>query len=257
GIWYARWKRFKFEEGVRMLQKLTADCHTQPFKGPFSVTRIQPSAIFTENTRDSAFGPLSTIDHAVMSEGLTVKMHEHVNDEIFSYVFSGTSYHKDSDGFEVPLTPGKLMMMNAGSGFKHEEMVKEGQVEMLQIFVRPDQSNLKPMIQFHDKPSDQRDWYVMVGPKSSDAPIIVRNNVYIFDAHPKSGDTLNIPEYEGYQPFLYVLDGEISVNDITLGKQEAVTDLDDSIPPLTVHKDATLVLFLVDLQSTGTLDGTI
>src|SRR5699024_3238630 len=155
--------------------------------------------------RDSAFGPLSTIDHAVMSEGLTVKMHEHVNDEIFSYVFSGTSYHKDSDGFEVPLTPGKLMMMNAGSGFKHEEMVKEGQVEMLQIFVRlvpltpgklmmmnagsgfkheemvkegqvemlqifvrPDQSNLKPMIQFHDKPSDQRDWYVMVGPKSSD-----------------------------------------------------------------------------------------
>src|SRR5699024_3464337 len=103
----------------------------------------------------------------------------------------------------------------------------------------------------------QRDWYVMVGPKSSDAPIIVRNNVYIFDAHPKSGDTLNIPEYEGYQPFLYVLDGEISVNDITLGKQEAVTDLDDSIPPLTVHKDATLVLFLVDLQSTGTLDGTI
>ena len=49
----------------------------------------------------------------------------------------GTSYHKDSAGFEAPIAPGKLMMMNAGESFWHEEKVKEEYVEMLQIFFRP------------------------------------------------------------------------------------------------------------------------
>ncbi len=247
----------KWKENVRYVEKA---CFTLPyetvFTGSFSITRIQPSKVL-QDVRNSLFGSLSVIDHAMMNKGLTVKMHEHVNDEIFSYVWSGTSYHKDSDGFEVPVTPGKLMMMNAGSGFQHEETVKEGEVEMLQIFVRPYESNLEPMIQFHDKPIDQRDWYLMAGPPTSDAPIFVRNNIYILDAHPKRGDTLNVPVYKGYQPFLYVMNGEISIKHITLGKQEAVTDVDHPLPPLTVNKDATLVLFLVDLQSTGSLDGTI
>ena len=47
------------------------------------------------------------------------------------------------------------MMMNAGAGFWHEEKVKEDEVEMLQIFVRPNETDLSPEIQFHDKPDRQ------------------------------------------------------------------------------------------------------
>ncbi|WP_087973242.1 pirin family protein [Oceanobacillus rekensis] len=104
-----------------MLQKLSAGYHAQPFRGPFSITRIQPSDILKEETDDSAFGPLSNIDHAIMKKGLTIKMHEHVNDEIFSYVWKGTSYHNDSAGFETLISPGKLMMVNARYSFWHEE----------------------------------------------------------------------------------------------------------------------------------------
>lgn len=31
-----------------MIQKLTADNHKQPFKGPFTITRIQPGDILIE-----------------------------------------------------------------------------------------------------------------------------------------------------------------------------------------------------------------
>ena len=87
------------------------------------------------------------------------------------------------------------MMMNAGAGFWHEEKVKEDEVEMLQIFVRPNETDLSPEIQFHDKPVDNRDWYVMAGPEGSEAPLYVRQNVYILDAHPKVGEVLEIPTY--------------------------------------------------------------
>ena len=65
-----------------MLQKLEAGNHAQPFGGPFTITRVQPGDIFGNNTADTAFGPLAIIDHAAMKKGLTIKMHEHVNDEI-------------------------------------------------------------------------------------------------------------------------------------------------------------------------------
>ncbi len=71
---------------------------------------------------------------------------------------------------------------------------------MLQIFVRPRDTNLEPMIQFYEKTSLSHGWYVVVGPENSDAPLKVRQNVFILDAHPKKGDQLKIPDYDGMQP---------------------------------------------------------
>lgn len=240
-----------------LIQILRAGNHYQPFRGPFAITRIQPSDILDVEMNDPAFGPLSTIDHAIMRKGLTIKMHEHVNDEIFSYVWKGTSYHKDSAGFEALIAPGKLMMMNAGKSFWHEEKVKEEYVEMLQIFFRPYEANLPPSIQFHDKPSDNRDWYEMVGPEGSGAPLVVRQSGYVLDAHPKMGDVLQVPQYKGMKPFLYVLDGSIQIGDDTIHKQEAVTDLENDLPPFTAIEDTTVVLFIVDMDAITSNSGTI
>ncbi|MEH7225422.1 pirin family protein [Bacillus sp. JJ1566] len=239
-----------------MLQKLFADLHKQPFRGPFTITRIQPGDIL-EGSEDFSFGPLSIIDHAVMKKGLIIKMHEHVNDEILSYVWHGTMHHKDSTGLEVPITPGNLMMMNAGKSFWHEEKVKNDQVEMLQIFVRPQKTDLEPTIQFHEKPIRNRDWYLMVGPEESQAPLKVRQNVYILDAHPKQGEQLEIPVYQGLQPFLYVLDGELTVGDLQIKKMEAVTNLEETLPSITAVEDTTVVLFFVDMNAPMSMMGTI
>ncbi len=240
-----------------MLQKLESGNHPQPFKGPFSITRVLPGRVFGDKSTSSSFGPLSNIDHAVMQKGLTIKMHEHVNDEILSYVVTGTSIHRDSAGFEVPISRGKLMLMNAGESFWHEEKVKKDYVDMLQIFVRPVEKDLPAKIQFHDKPMDNSDWYVMVGPEGSDAPLYVRQNVYIMDAHLKAGESLDVPIYEGLAPFLYVMNGEIQIGDILVGKQEAVTDVDAPLPAFTASSDATVVLFMVDLEVDMSMAGTI
>jgi hypothetical protein len=240
-----------------MLKKLEAGNHTEPFKGFFHIKRIHPGKIYKSDTDDYGFGPLSNIDHAFMKKGLTIKMHEHVNDEILSYVSSGTSYHKDSAGLEDAIHKGRLMVMNAGEGFWHEEKAKHEDVEMLQIFVRPREANLSPEIQFHEKPIDNEDWYLMVGPEDSEAPLTVRQQVYIFDAHLKAGASLDIPAYNGLKPFLYCMHGEATIGEETIGKYEAVTDLEQALPPVTATENTTLVLFYVDLHVPMALDGTI
>lgn len=240
-----------------MIQILRSDSHYQPFRGPFTITRIHPSDIFKEDVDDNAFGPLSVIDHAVMKKGLTIKMHEHVNDEILSYVWKGTSYHKDSAGLQAEISPGKLMMMNAGESFWHEEKVKEEYVEMLQIFFRPRQANLPPHIQFHDKPTNNRGWYEMVGPEGSEAPLIVRQNAYVLDAHPRAGDVLQVPSYKSMKSFLYILSGSIQIGDYIVNAQEAVTDLEKELPAFKAASDTTVLLFVVDMDAPTFKGGTI
>lgn len=240
-----------------MLQKLTKESHTNPFKKPFSLTRVKPGKILDNEATDTAFGPLAIIDHAVMEKGLTIKMHEHINDEILSYVYSGVMHHEDSADFKAPIARGKLMMMNAGKSFWHEEKVDNNQVEMLQIFIRPEKTNLSPEIQFYDKPVDNQNWHLMVGPKESDAPLYVRQQVYILDAHPKAGDELSIPNFSGFTPFLYVMRGEITANNFIVSKQEAITDLTMPLPSISINEDSTLVLFFVDKHAPMSLNGTI
>lgn len=240
-----------------MLQKLTKDKHKQPFRGPFTITRISTGEILGKGREDTAFGPLSFIDHAVMKKGLTIKMHEHVNDEILSYVWKGTMYHRDSAGHEVPITPGNLMMMNAGSSFWHEEKVKQDEVEMLQIFVRPRKTDLEPTIQFSRKPESNKDWYLMAGPEDSNAPLYVRQNVYIYDVHPMEDDKLEIPTRDGYLPFLYVMDGEIEIGAQTIRKYEAATDMEKPLQRLHAIQDSTILLFLVDIDAPMSMQGTI
>lgn len=184
-------------------------------------------------------------------------MHEHVNDEIISYVRKGTMYHKDSAGYEVPISSGNLMMMNAGASFWHEEKVKQEQVEMLQIFIRPEATDLEPNIQFAKKHASNRNWNLLVGPSQCNAPVYVRQDVYMYDAHPEAGDRLEIPVQEGYHQYLYVMHGEIAIGTTTVSKFEAVTDTEHPLPPINVQKQTTLVLFLVNVKAKMSMTGTI
>lgn len=165
--------------------------------------------------------------------------------------------HRDSAGFEAPIESGKLMLMNAGESFWHEETVKKDEVEMLQIFVRPNETDLEAAIQFHEKPMDNRIWYEMVGPENSEAPLYVRQEVYILDAHPRAGEKIAVPVYKGLTPFLYIAEGKIIIGDVTLCKQEAVTDLEKPLPPIQAVQDSSIVLFFVDMDAEVSMSGTI
>jgi redox-sensitive bicupin YhaK (pirin superfamily) len=101
---------------------------------------------------DSGFYNLGRFDDAHLKPGAFIGMHPHKNDEILTLMRSGTMLHKDSTGKVVPVTPQNIMMMNAGRGIHHEESIPadkyKDDVRLLQIFIRPENENTPPQVQF-------------------------------------------------------------------------------------------------------------
>ena len=74
---------------------------------------------------DHGLGPLATIMESFLAPGTHIKLHEHIQDEIVSWVPAGVMRHDDPDGEHLTIDADHLMIMNAGRGFWHEERTRE------------------------------------------------------------------------------------------------------------------------------------
>ena len=112
--------------------------------------------------QDSGLATLGRIDHATIPAGAVVPMHPHVNDEILTYLRRGRVQHTDSGGFTGEINAQRLMLMKAGARFSHEEHVLQegGQLQGLQIFIRPEAEDLTPEVDFYDLPEVVQPEYV-------------------------------------------------------------------------------------------------
>lgn len=186
-----------------------------------------------------------------------MRMHEHINDEILSWLWQGTMVHEDRTGQRVALSAERLMLMNAGASFWHEESVRGPTVEMLQIFVRPRESSMTPRVQFWDAPRSHG-WRHVAGPENSGAPLEFRQSVTVFDCNAGAGQQIDAPVIDGMASWLYLMDGRIRVGDQTMATGDAVAVAEgDRLPVMISEAPSTLVLFLVDRNAPASRAGTI
>lgn len=70
---------------------------------------------------------------------------------------------------------------------------------MLQIFVRPREVDLEPMLQHGSLPElVPNAWRLIVGPEGSGSPLFVRNEVYLHDLRLDAGQTAALPSRPGW-----------------------------------------------------------
>ncbi|ACM28795.1 hypothetical protein G6M87_22035 [Rhizobium rhizogenes] len=242
-----------------MIQILRANASRSFTQGPFTLRRIRPGSIMGPDA-DPAFGPLSVIDHANLDVGTVVGLHEHKNDEILSYLWRGSMVHIDSARGRVPISAKKLMLMNAGRSFWHEESTPYVAVEMLQIFVRPYEADLPGKVQFFDRTGGlvPGGWQLIAGPEGTDAPLLLRQHVKVYDALVSKGDELRVPTAPGMDPWLYVMDGALTIDGEQLETGDAAATSGEDLPMIRVERDeTTLLAFLVDRGATASTAGTI
>ncbi|EGA90949.1 accessory protein [Planococcus donghaensis MPA1U2] len=225
--------------------------------GAFSLQFRRPGLIDGNfEKEDHAFGPLSRIDHAKIGQGTKISMHEHINDEILSYMWRGEMLHEDSSGLKKFCSPTNQMLMGAGNSFFHEESTPTGSVEMLQIFIRPAEKDLEPRVLFADMQLPEiSNWRLIAGPSEVNAPLELRQQIVVYDVHGKPGETFTLPVVTGYTPWLYVMDGEITAHGESLHKGDAISSTAEELTTIQLEKDTTIVLFLVDLKASMTLAG--
>ncbi len=245
---------------IEALGVVAPDTHRVRAHGPFQLRRIWPG-VSLGRTDDAGFGGLGLIDHARLQPGLVVKMHEHRNDEIISYLRSGRMRHTDSAGRSEVISPDRLMVMNAGAGFSHEEAVLgDDPIEMLQIFVRPEAANVDAGVQFVslDKSESIDRWRLLAGPVGSAAPSFVRQAIYLYDTHLSAGGSIDLPTVPGFDRWLYVFRGAVSVGDKQAETHTALTiSADQTALEVTASREADLVLFLVNRQASFSRAGTM
>jgi quercetin 2,3-dioxygenase len=230
--------------------------------GPFRIRRMRPG--FGLNIPgDEGLGPLGTVDRASLSPGLVVPMHEHVDDEILSYLRSGIMHHEDPTGELTLLSPRNLMLMNSGSGFSHQEGIpstEAGKTEMLQIFVRPSESGLSPMVQFHpfeDLASSAGAWRLISGPTGSTAPLHLRNQVWVHDSAVRGGDTIELPSAEGHTRWLHLFSGSGSLGQQSMTAGDSAIIENELSCSFEATEDSVLVLFTVNRTAPYTRRGSL
>ena len=188
-------------------------------------------------------------------------MHEHRNDEIVSYMRAGRMQHTDSARKSEVISSDRLMVMNAGRGFHHEEkVVGDEDIEMLQIFVRPETADEEPDIQFVELDETKRNdqWRLLTGPVGSGAPSFVRQDVYLYDTHLSAGESIDLPSKPGFDRWLYVFHGKISVKGQEAGTHTGLmVAANETALNVTATSESDLVVFLVNRESKFSRGGTI
>jgi redox-sensitive bicupin YhaK (pirin superfamily) len=209
---------------------------------------------------DHGYGPLATVVESFMDPGTLIRMHQHRNEEIVSWVPDGVMRHDDRQGNELVTDSEHLMVMGAGRGFWHAEETLDDDppLRMLQIFVRPHSLDLEPAIQHEPIPEPvTNEWRHLFGPERTDAPLSVRNAVNCYDCRLATGATATLPSRDGWDTYLYVFDGAVELGETSLGYTESALVSGGRDLAVSATDDSTLVAFVVDPDAPVTRQGTI
>lgn len=216
--------------------------------GGFGIQILYPGLAFPD-LHDTGFATIGRIDHARITPGTLIPMHQHQNDEILTYLRNGTVKHKDTERQSAFISNQKLMLMNAGASYSHEELVlKEGEtLEGLQIFIRPEKENLKPQVQFFEMPEiySKNSWRKIAG-KGNGYPLKIRSNTWLMDLNLDTGRSIALPDTpdDDICYLLYVFNGQLQVNSGVEIKTGESVMIEGERPLIHAVETSDIVLFM-------------
>lgn len=217
--------------------------------GPFTIRRQRPG---------EQLGALAIVDQMTLKPGAVVPMQRHQDDEIFSYVWRGSLQYRREEGETLALNGKRALLVNAGSGVRHEESAPLIETEMLQAYIRPVHGGGEGQVQsvYRAEGAALNQWTLLAGPQHSEAPLTLRQAVFIYDIKLSRGAQVEVPHLTGYASWVTVLDGIVRTGDVRLQKGDAVSDC-AALPAISGERDATLVAFLVQQDAPAVLSGTL
>ena len=172
------------------------------------------------------FGALRVLNDDIVQAGEGFGRHPHDNMEIISIPLEGKLLHRDSMKNEQFLNTGEVQVMSAGTGIFHEEYngSKDEAVNFLQIWIVPNENNINPTYSQRKFNSEEalNKWQTLVSPENDETLSIHQNSIIsrVFLLEGKS-ITYHINEIKN-ACYLFVIEGEIKVNSIVLGRRDGL-----------------------------------
>ena len=173
------------------------------------------------------FGTLRVINDDSIAPGMGFGTHPHRDMEIITIPTAGALAHKDSEGNSSIIRKGEVQIMSAGTGIRHSEFNASDseQSELLQIWVHPKVKNVKPRYEqkafTHE--SRQNQFSLVVSPDGREGSVMINQDAFFSLADMEEGIELTYQaKLPGNGAYLFILDGEISLNGMKLHARDGV-----------------------------------
>ena len=199
------------------------------------------------------FGVLRVLNDDTVSGGQGFGQHPHKNMEIISIPLEGDLEHKDSMGNTTVIKEGDVQVMSAGTGVFHSEYNKnkDEEVKFLQIWVFPKTQNVTPR---YDQISTRdlavkNSLYQILSPNEGDQGVWIHQDAwfYLGDFGPGISSTFTLNNsHNGL--YLFVLEGEINIEDQVLKRRDGLGIWDTEQIKLTAKVPSKVLLMEVPMS---------
>ena len=204
------------------------------------------------NPERMGFGALRVLNDDTVDAGMGFGKHPHDNMEIISIPLEGDLEHKDSMNNVAVIKNGDVQVMSAGTGIYHSEYNndRDKRVKFLQIWVYPNQRNVQPRYDQITLDLDDRHNKLqqILSPNADDAGVWIHQNAWFhlgkFD---KGVSTEYALKAKGNGVYVFVLSGEIKINDQLLNTRDGFGIWDTDSFTITADSDAEFLLMEVPM----------
>jgi redox-sensitive bicupin YhaK (pirin superfamily) len=192
------------------------------------------------------FGPLRVFNHDTVQGGGGFPTHPHREMEIVTYVLDGELAHKDSTGGRGIIHAGEVQRMSAGTGIAHSELnaSEKKPVRLLQMWVLPERAGLTPSYEQKQFASEERTGVLLPIASGQDLPgaVKVHQDVTFYVSRLRKGDHVSHQLKSGRRAFIYVIEGQVTINDEKLGAGDQARITDTTRLQITGVQDGEIIL---------------
>lgn len=173
------------------------------------------------------FGALRVLNDDVIEGGMGFDMHPHDNMEIITIPLEGELAHRDSMGHSSVISSGEVQVMSAGTGIRHSEFnnIPDKVVKLLQIWVIPNQVNVKPRYDQRKLNVEDRSnrFQQIISPNADDEGSWIHQDAWFSLTNLDKGLELDYRiKKSGNGLYLFVIDGSFVIDGIDLGKRDGL-----------------------------------
>ena len=200
------------------------------------------------------FGALRVLNDDFVEAGMGFGTHPHNNMEIVSIPLEGDLEHKDNMGTVSVIRKGDIQVMSAGTGITHSEYNKnrDKPVKFLQIWVIPDEKNVKPRYdQITLNNTDRHNkLQQIVSPSPDDAGVWIHQQSWFHLGVFDKGFTFSYDlKKKGNGVYVFVLKGDVKINETTLSERDGLGIWDtDRISLVSLSQDMEILLMEVPMS---------
>lgn len=194
------------------------------------------------------FGPLRVLNDDFVSAGHGFGAHPHREMEIVSIVLKGYLKHTDSSGGTATTTFGGVQRMSAGTGVIHSEVnpSQEEEVNFLQLWFLPEEQGLTPSYEQTNFPTEKmKNALLPVVSKHASSKEVahIHQDLTIYLSDVEKGKDITFSQEEGRRIFLFVLEGELVLNeDTSLTRRDSARITETATLKLAAKSDAQFML---------------